>query len=503
MRISTQVFYQRNTESMFTQQSKLSEQNMHLSSQKRVIHGSDDAVAISTIQRLKQDISVGEQYIKNGEMAETANALEETSLAQVTNLLQRSRELLVTAGNDTYNAENREAIAKELEGIREELIGVANTKDGNSQYIFAGFEVDTQPFQSNEFGTIDYHGDSGDRSYKVGPGVFVKGNDSGAAVFTDIAEGNGTFVSEGNINNTGSGVIDEATVIDSKQANGFLSEDYTIAISEPAPGADPEYSVYGLKETAVTGDAQINISSIDLSDPGFALVDPALFDPAAVSGISIAFVATANPNELEVTINGVSAVPAEVLDLTDTQQQSFTVNGITLDIEGHPNLSDTYTLNKYVEPTLYKEGQSIEFNGIKTELKGNVENLDSFTLRQSETKDIFATLQDSIDALRITGEDDVSKAQREMRLDMSRHQIDNAMSNVSGIRTSVGARMRTIENQNESSQDFNLTSQKTLSNLEDLDMASAISEFQMQMSLLEVTQQTFVKMQNLSLFSLL
>ena len=203
MRISTQVFYQRNTESMFTQQSKLSQQNMHLSSQKRVMHGSDDAVAISTIQRLKQDISAGEQYIKNGEMAETANVLEETSLAQVTNLLQRSRELLVTAGNDTYNAQNREAIAKELEGVREELIGVANTKDGNSQYIFGGFEVDTQPFQNNEFGTVDYHGDNGDRSYKVGPGVFVKGNDSGSAVFTDIAEGNGTFVSEGNLNNSG------------------------------------------------------------------------------------------------------------------------------------------------------------------------------------------------------------------------------------------------------------------------------------------------------------
>lgn len=501
MRISTQVFYQRNTESVMTQQSKLSQQNVHLSAQKRVIHGSDDPVAVSTIQRLKQDISVGEQYIKNGEMGETANALEETSLAQVTNILQRTRELMVTAGNATYNSENREAIAKELEGLREELMGVANTKDGNSQYIFSGFEVDTQPFQKNEFGTIDYHGDSGDRSYKVGPGVFVTGNDSGSSVFTEIKEGNGTFVSEGNSNNNGSGVIDEASVIDSKKANGFLNEDYTIAISETAVGADPDYSVYGIKGVALTGNAQVNLTSIDNSNANFAAFDPALYDSTMPSGITIGFSAVGPL--YEVTVDGASATPPAFFDPANTEKQAVDLNGLKFDIDGVPALTDTYTLNKYAQPTKYTEGQSIEFNGIKTELKGKVVNSDSFTLRQSGNKDIFATIADAIETLRIPGEDDVSKAQREMRLDMTRHQIDNAMTNVSGIRTGVGARMRTIENQRESTQDFNLTNKKTLSNLEDLDMASAISEFSMQSSLLEITQKTFVQMQNMSLFELL
>ncbi|WP_019616621.1 flagellar hook-associated protein FlgL [Psychromonas ossibalaenae] len=502
MRISTQVFYQRSTESVLTQQTKLSQQNIHLSTQKRVIHGSDDAVAISTIQRLKQDISLGDQYIKNGEMGETANALEETSLAQATNILQRTRELLVTSGNDTYNAENREAIAKELENLREELMGVANTKDGNSQYIFSGFEVDTQPFQKNEFGTIEYHGDNGDRSYKVGPGVLVQGNDSGSSVFTKIAEGNGTFVSEGNSNNTGSGVIDEASVIDSKAANGFLSEDYTIAITEPAPGADPEYSVYGLKDATVTGSANVKISKVDLNDANIANVNPANTYPDINSDISIEFVATAVATEFELRINGQSSLPA-VYDSANTTAQEITIDGISVEVDGIPNAADQYTLTKYVAPTLYTEGQSIEFNGIKTELKGKVDDLDNFTLRQSEEKDIFATMQDAIDTLRMPGEDDVSKAQREMRLDMARHQIDNTMTNVSGVRTSVGARMRTIENQRESTQDFNLTAKKNLSSLEDLDMAAAISEYQLQMSLLEVTQQTFVQMQSLSLFKLI
>ena len=160
-------------------------------------------------------------------------------------------------------------------------------------------------------------------------------------------------------------------------------------------------------------------------------------------------------------------------------------------------------MTNYVEPTLYVEGQSIEFNGIKTAIKGSVDNFDNFTLRQSGEKDIFATIQDTINILRIPGDDGPAKAQRTMGLEMAHLQIDNAMNNVTGIHTSVGSRMRTIDNQRESTLDFNLTNQKTLSNLEDLDMASAISQFQLQMSQLEISQQTFMQLQSLSLFKLL
>lgn len=502
MRISTPVFYQRNSDNVFTQQNKLSDQNLHLSSQKRVMKGSDDAVAIATIQRLKQDLSVGDQFIKNGEMAETANALEETALGQVTTLLQRSRELLVTVGNSTYSEENREAIALELEELRNELMGVANTKDGNSQYIFSGFEVDTQPFQSNEFGHIDYHGDQGDRTYKVGAGVFVKGNDSGQSVFVDIADGNGIFVSEGSLDNVGSGVINEASVIDSKKADGLLNEDYTISITEPAEGAKPEYSVYGLKADAVTGNASVKISKIDLNNFNIANVNPSSTYPSDGSDIKINFLATNDPHQFEVQINGHSSLPV-IYDATNTLAQEVSIDGVSIVVDGIPSVGDQYSLTKYVDPTLYEEGQSIEFNGIKTEIKGKLEDLDTFTLRQSSSKDIFSTMKDSIEALRISGEDDNAKAQREMRLNMARHQIDNTMKNISGVRTAVGARMRTIDNQQESTQDFKLTSQTTLSNLEDLDMAAAISEFSMQKNLLDVTQKTFVKLQDLSLFKLI
>tara|TARA_R110001583_G_scaffold33943_5_gene114587 strand:+ start:19554 stop:21038 length:1485 start_codon:yes stop_codon:yes gene_type:complete len=494
MRISTQMFYQRNLNSMLDNQSTLSQQNMHLSTQKRVIHGSDDAVAISTIQRLKQDLSVGEQHLKNADMAEGANALEDTALTQVTNILQRVRELTVTAGNDTYSSENREVIAEELEGLLDELVGVANTKDGNSQYIFAGYEVDTKPFQKDEFGIVEYEGDSGNSFYKVGPGILVQGYDSGSAVFENISEGNGTFVSEGSVNNTGSGVISSASVVDKNAARDLVDQDYAIVFSGASAGADAEYAVYGLDDTDATGSANVKISQVD--DATVAGVYP-----EANSAVNIEFIET-TANQFEVLINGVSSLPT-VYDSSNTDMQELTINGVTLEVDGVPNDTDIYSMTKYIEPTLYVEGQSIEFNGIKTAVRGNVEDGDSFTLSQSGEKSVFSTIQNTIDLLRVPGEDDASKAQREMKLEMSLLQIDNAMSNVTSIHTALGSRMRTIDNQRESTLDFNLTNQKTLSSLEDLDMAAAISEFQLQMSQLEVSQQTFIQLQSLSLFNLI
>ena len=499
MRISSQMLFMRNTSSLMSQQSKLSDQNLHMASQKRVIHGSDDPVAIATIQRLKQDVSVGEQYIENGEMAQSANELIDTALTQSTNILQRARELMVSGSNGIMNESNREAIAVELENLREELMGVANTKDGNSQYIFAGFEVDTQPFQKNEFGDVIYHGDSGERDYRIGSGVSIQGNDSGSSVFMNIAEGNGTFVSEVGSANTGGGIISSGNVIDENAARGFLDQDYTISISDNA--GVPEYSVYGLKENAVSGSATIKINSIDLTDPSISNVDP------AVNAFNeIKFLETSVGSKVfNISINGVSsASPYNANNVNEySSAESFHINGITFEVNGLPDDGDSYALTKFVEPTPYEDGQAITFNGIKTELKGDVVAEDSFTLRQSEEKDIFATLQSSIDALRIPGTDETATAARNSAFSNSLLQIDGAMDNVMSTQSSVGARLRTIDNQRESTLDFNLTAQSTLSSLEDLDMAAAISEYQEQYSMLEISQKTYVQLQQLSLFNLI
>ena len=501
MRVSSPTFHTRNSTALLDKQAGLSQKNLHLSAQKRVIHASDDPVAIATIQRLKQDLSIGEQFIKNGEMATSANELSDVSLTQGTSILQRVRELLVSGSNGTLSEENREIVSVELKSLRQSLVGVANTRDGNSQYIYSGFSVDTLPFQQNEFGEIEYHGDSGEREYRVGSSLTVKGNDAGSKVFMDIPEGNGIFVSELGGNNAGGAIITEGIVTDEVTARDFLEEDYAVVMSKATEEDEPRYSVYGLKENLVAGNADIKVSQMDLSDFSIASVNPSATFPADGSEVKVEFVET-GANQFNLVVNGVSS--STTYDANNTNSQEVNVAGITFEVDGIPENGDSYNFIKYIPPTPYEEeGQAISFNGIKTEIKGDVENKDTFTLRQSKEKDIFATIQSAIDALLIPdGAHDVA-AKRKIAFSMSLLQVDAAMGNITRIQTETGSRLRTIDNQRESILDFNLTSKGTLSNLEDLDMAAAISEFQQQKGMLEVSQKTFVQLQQLSLFKLI
>lgn len=502
MRISTQTFFQRNTTSILNSQAETSNLNVHLTEGKRVLHGADDPVAAASIQRLKQTISVNEQYVKNIEVADAANAQEESTLGQMVNILQRVRELLVSAGDGIYSLDNLETVAQELEELKEELVGLGNTRDGNSEYIFAGYDVDSKPFQVNEFGTVEFFGDQGVRELQVGSGVDAAINDSGFDLLMNLSNGNGSFNSTIGASNTGSGVIDEGVVFDPSVASAFQGEEYSIHMTDPGGGLPTEYSVYSIEAATVAGNATVKLAGVDLNDPAIANVNPSDVFPNAGSSINIVFVATVTPGEFEVQINGQTSLPA-IYDANTATAQQITIDGLSIEVEGIPVATDSYQVNKYIAPTQYYQDQSIEFNGVRTTLKGEPLDQDVFTLSPSSNTDIFATIQSAIDALRIPGDTDTQEALRLTQLNMAQLELDSGMDNVVNIRSKVGARMQTLVNQTSISEEFKLVSQSAMSKLEDLDMAQAISDLQLEQTKLEVAQQTFVQLQRLNLFDLI
>ena len=502
MRISTQTFFQRNTTSILESQARTSNLNVHLTEGKRVLHGADDPVAAASIQRLKQTISVNEQYVKNIEVADAANAQEESTLGQMVNIMQRVRELLVSAGDGIYSLENLDTVAQELEELKEELVSLGNTRDGNSEYIFAGYDVDSEPFQVNEFGTVEFFGDKGIRELQVGSGVDAAINDSGFDVFMNLSSGNGSFNSTIGANNTGSGVIEQGVVFDPSIASTFQGEEYSIHMTDPGGGQPNQYSVYSIEAASVAGNATVKLAGVDLNDAAIANVNPATVYPNAGSSINIAFFATATPGEFEVQINGQTSLPA-IYDANIATAQQIAIDGMTIEVEGIPTATDSYQVNKYIAPTQYYQDQSIEFNGVRTKLKGDPLDLDVFTLSPSSNTDIFATIQSAIDALRIPGDTDTQEALRLTQLNMAQLELDAGLDNIVNTRSRVGARMQTLSNQTSISEEFKLVSQSAMSKLEDLDMAQAISELQLEQTKLEVAQQTFVQLQRLNLFDLI
>ena len=71
-------------------------------------------------------------------------------------------------------------------------MALANTKDANGDYLFAGFQTQTAPFSTNGSGTYTYSGDQGQRLLQVGPTRQVPVGDSGLEIFMKIADAAGT-----------------------------------------------------------------------------------------------------------------------------------------------------------------------------------------------------------------------------------------------------------------------------------------------------------------------
>lgn len=81
--------------------------------------------------------------------------------------------------------------------------------------------------------------------------------------------------------------------------------------------------------------------------------------------------------------------------------------------------------------------------------------------------------------------------------------LDSAMDVVLDTRASIGARLNSIDGQRNANDSFSLLLQENRSTLEDLDYAEAVSQFEQQLLALQASQQSFVKIQGLSLFNYL
>ncbi|MGB5670029.1 MAG: flagellar hook-associated protein FlgL, partial [Sedimenticolaceae bacterium] len=79
--------------------------------------------------------------------------------------------------------------------------------------------------------------------------------------------------------------------------------------------------------------------------------------------------------------------------------------------------------------------------------------------------------------------------------------IDTALTGLLNTRAKIGARMNAIDDQKTANDAFELAVTKVRSSLEDLDYAEAISRFNQQLAALQASQQSFLKIQDMSLFN--
>ncbi|MGW9627852.1 flagellar hook-associated protein FlgL [Microbacterium sp. NPDC055521] len=173
--------------------SELSRLQEQANSQKAFLAPSDDPNAAATTLRLHAEQSRTEQHARNIDDGISWLATADSAISASTALLARARNLTVQGANDgALDATAKEAIAVELEGIRDELLARANTTVlGRS--VFAGTS-DTAAFDPNGVfsglpGAEVVRRVSDEASIRVdsdGAAVYGSGADSVFALITNI-----------------------------------------------------------------------------------------------------------------------------------------------------------------------------------------------------------------------------------------------------------------------------------------------------------------------------
>lgn len=182
MRISSNMIYELGVSGIQSRTADLVKTQQQLAAGRRVLTPSDDPVASAQSLQLGQSMSVTQQYRANITRATHALSLEDSVLSQITRVLQDAKVAAVNAGNPTLSAANLKALATELRGRYQELLGLANTQDGQGQYLFAGFRSTTRPFTQSS-GAAVYAGDQGVRLVQISASRQIAINDSGQDVF--------------------------------------------------------------------------------------------------------------------------------------------------------------------------------------------------------------------------------------------------------------------------------------------------------------------------------
>ncbi|CAG9253825.1 flagellar hook-associated protein FlgL [Paraburkholderia unamae] len=229
MRIATSQIFSTNVATMENQQSQLLQVQQQIASGVAISNPADNPLGAAQAVTLSATSATLTQYASNQSTALTALQLEDTTLTNVTSTMQSINSLIIEAQNGSLTDTARQAIAKQMQGYRDQLMTLANTTDGAGNYIFSGFTSTSQVFSNNSSGGATYNGDSGQRVMQVASTRSISVGDTGATVFQSVQAVGSDIVPSGSTAstpNTGTGVISAVTVTDPTQATN--NDKYTI-----------------------------------------------------------------------------------------------------------------------------------------------------------------------------------------------------------------------------------------------------------------------------------
>jgi flagellar hook-associated protein 3 FlgL len=227
MRIATANAFDSGIDTLARRQAELNSLQDQLTTGKRVNRASDDPAAAARAERALASIGRSETSQRAVDASKVLMTQAESTLGDAGELLQRARELMVSAGNASYGDVERKGIADELQQIRDQLLSLANTGDGAGTFLFGGQGSTQKPFIDTTAG-VQFAAAAGQMKTEQPTGLPL--TNDGRAAWLEARTGNGVFVTSAapGVQNA---TIDNGGVSDPSALTGA---DYTLAFSVAA-----------------------------------------------------------------------------------------------------------------------------------------------------------------------------------------------------------------------------------------------------------------------------
>jgi len=424
MTISTSYLFDRSVARMSTIQSDLSESQAKIAGGKQILEPSDAPDKAAVVQRLKTVLGRQDSYSKALQTIQNRLGLEDATLRSVSNVLIRVKELALQSANETLSSDDRLTLVNEMQGMRDQLLSLANTTDSNGNFIYAGSRVKEPAFGHNETGKLDYLGDRTEMSVLIGEQRKMSINRTGANVFVTVPR------------------IEAPTLKAIIPSYGGITQASTVSTTTKVEVANLSFAnTQSANTLALTPGQQFTIAGLTWT--------------AGDNGTTAA--------ELEAAFESIDDGTDFTNLATRSVGGSFT-SGTLTDFSSGSALSSTGTSINFTSTT--------KSNGIG----------------------FFQALDDLISG--VQGSDQASMQQ-------GISEIDGLLTGVVLAQADLGADMNIVTQQSEVIDATKITMRTTLSGVEDLDYAAAITLMNKQMLAMEAAQASFAKISQLSLFQYL
>ena len=195
MQISSKLFNQQQLKQFSSTTEELQDLQNKIATGENILRASDDpvgSVELSGLNVVKKQI---EQYERNVNSANDRLSLLDKNLENLSNIFIRVQELIIQASSDVLGASDREAIAIEVDQMKEEILSLANAQDSNGSFLFSGYKTNIIPFEKDLAGKINYNGDRGIASLSISESRIIETTLDGGTLFQAVKGPSGKNVS--------------------------------------------------------------------------------------------------------------------------------------------------------------------------------------------------------------------------------------------------------------------------------------------------------------------